>query len=117
LVHSGFARHFAKPADSPAPDTLASGRSRFQGRHSPALEEWSAMTLHFVGETMVCVLCSKVGKSDPRVSSDWRAIVVQGRAFYACTDHFPPDGSPAGKFTDAYTKFLKRVIEILNKSV
>jgi len=75
------------------------------------------MTLHFVGETMVCVLCSKTAKSDPRISSDWRAIQIQRRTFYACTDHFPPDGSPSGAFADAYTKFLKRVIEMLNKSV
>jgi len=40
----------------------------------------------FIGETMTCLLCGAMQRSDPEVSSNWRALQIEGRIFYACTD-------------------------------
>jgi hypothetical protein len=69
--------------------------------------------LPFSGETMVCLLCGSVQKSDPKVASDWRAIHTEGATFYACPEHFPPDGASAKAFEKAYSKFIRRAIRIL----
>ncbi len=71
------------------------------------------MTIPFTGETMICLLCGSQQKSDPNVSLNWRAIVLAGKTFYACTEHFPPDGSSAEVFEKAYSKFVRRAIAVI----
>ena len=71
------------------------------------------MTLPFTGEIMICVMCGKMQQSDARVESNWRGVVLAGKTFYACTEHFPPDGSSAKAFEEAYRRFLLRAIGIV----
>ena len=70
----------------------------------------------FAGELMHCVLCNKEQKSDPAVNSQWRAASVDGRTFYACTDHFPPDGASKEAFAEAYARFIGRVEYLITVS-
>jgi hypothetical protein len=75
------------------------------------MKNFQPARIPFHGETMVCLLCQKVAKSDPRIHSDWRAIQFRGQMFYACTDHFPPDGSSAELFEKAYRNFMLSAIK------
>jgi hypothetical protein len=47
--------------------------------------------LPFQGELMRCVLCDRSERSDPAVETQWRALDIDDRIFYACPDEFPPD--------------------------
>lgn len=76
-------------------------------------EHFQPARIAFSGETMMCLLCAKTQKSDPKVNSDWRAIQVAGRTFYACAEHFPPDGSSSKAFEKAYAKFIRRAVAVL----
>lgn len=38
----------------------------------------------FQGETMVCVNCGRIQKSDPHVSSQWTVVEVDDKALYFC---------------------------------
>lgn len=61
------------------------------------------------GQTMHCCMCGAIERCDPLMESAWRCLVADGKRFYACPQHFPPDGSPASKFTAAYERILKTV--------
>jgi len=74
---------------------------------------FQSVRLPFLGETMVCLLCHKTQTSDPSVESQWRAIQVSGKTFYACPAHFPPDGARVKAFEKAYYKFLRRALAVL----
>lgn len=65
----------------------------------------------FGGELMTCVLCGRAQQSDPGRRSNWRAVVLDTRTYYACPGHFPPDGSDAEAFEAAYYRFLRRALE------
>jgi hypothetical protein len=67
--------------------------------------------LPFQGETMTCVCCDRSGQSDPAIESNWRAIQVSGRTYYACPQEFPPDGSSQLQFTEAYTRVLNAIVD------
>ncbi len=68
-------------------------------------------TTIFQGETMKCVICGIEKQSDPNVSSDWRAVDIDGKQFFACKQEFPPDGiGTTEAFEAAYRKFLKAAI-------
>jgi len=60
----------------------------------------------FCGECMTCAICGVVEQSDPRVSSQWRAIVFKGELYYFCPAEFPPDGSGSHLFKLAYQRVL-----------
>lgn len=56
---------------------------------------------------MKCVICGAEKQSDPNVSSDWRAVDINGKRFFACKAEFPLDGIGTTKaFEAAYNKFL-----------
>jgi hypothetical protein len=38
----------------------------------------------FQGEMMICKNCGRMQKSDPAVSSQWTAVVVDGKVIYFC---------------------------------
>lgn len=74
-----------------------------------------AQGIPFMGEKMRCVMCDKVQRSDPNVSSQWRMILLDGKRFYACPDEFPPDETAtADEFSVAYQKVMLRCIALLN---
>lgn len=74
------------------------------------------MTLPFTGETMVCALCSKVKKSDPAVSSDWRIIELDGQRFYVCPKHFPPDNrATVASFSKAYQHVIRSLMNRMKR--
>lgn len=56
----------------------------------------------FKGELMTCVVCNEQHQSHPSVETEWRALEVDDRVFYACPGEFPPDGSTKGEFKAAY---------------
>jgi|GEM_PF-3203169 len=60
----------------------------------------------FQGELMVCALCDAQERSNPETNTGWRALELEGKRFYVCARHFPPDGSPAAEFTVAYAAVL-----------
>ena len=65
----------------------------------------------FQGELMRCVICGTEKKSDPSTSSDWRAVDIDGKRFYACSREFPADGiGTVDAYEDAYRKFLEAAI-------
>ena len=65
----------------------------------------------FQGELMKCVLCGAEQKSDPSASSDWRAVDIGGKRFYACKNEFPMDGiGTTEAYEAAYRKFLTAAI-------
>ncbi len=66
----------------------------------------------FAGQMMVCVLCRSRQKSDPRVSSQWRAIDVESCIYYVCPDEFPADDAGADAFQEAYTKVLGEIARL-----
>jgi hypothetical protein len=67
------------------------------------------MTKLFTGETMTCIMCGKVEKSDPNENKNWRAVELDGIPYYACTDHFPPDETGSSKdFEKAYTAVISK---------
>ena len=67
--------------------------------------------LPFMGEMMTCILCGKQARSDPSVESNWRAIVIGDKRYYACRDEFPPDGASSEVFKVAYVRFIKKAME------
>lgn len=69
-----------------------------------------------MGESMTCIMCSKVGQSDPKVQTDWRMIKADDVPYYVCTDHFPPDTASAKEFEAAYTAVMNRIMEIRAES-
>lgn len=40
----------------------------------------------FMGELMICSLCGKREKSDPKKESQWTALSVEGQLFYICPE-------------------------------
>lgn len=38
----------------------------------------------FQGETMTCIRCGRVEKSDPHIESNWTAIQLESKIFYVC---------------------------------
>lgn len=60
---------------------------------------------------LTCVLCGREQQSDPGRRSNWRAVILDTRTYYACPGHFPPDGSDAEAFEAAYYRFLRRALE------
>lgn len=73
--------------------------------------------LPFQGEAMTCVMCGRTQVSDPAVESNWRAITVDGEAYYACTREFPHDGARAGKFAKAYARILSKIAALKGGTV
>jgi len=61
----------------------------------------------FQGEVMRCELCNRVEKSDPLFDSGWRFIELDGIGYYICPNEFPPDGSSAKAFKEAYVRILE----------
>lgn len=45
----------------------------------------------FQGELMRCLLCDREERSTPHAETNWRALDIDDRIFYACPDEFPPD--------------------------
>jgi len=72
-----------------------------------------AVKFTFTGEPMVCILCGLEQVSDPKTSSDWRCIEIDGRRFYACAAEFPPDTARASEFAKVYMLFIRAAIEQL----
>lgn len=64
----------------------------------------------FQGELMVCCMCGAKEQSRPDVENGWRCIECDGRPYYVCPKHLPPDGSPAWKFKKAYRRILQFVL-------
>jgi len=60
----------------------------------------------FSGELMKCVICNCQEQSEPGVESQWRALTVDGKTWYACPDEFPPDRASPEKFKNAYQRVL-----------
>lgn len=69
----------------------------------------------FQSEAMTCVMCGKVQIAHPDVESNWRCIQMDEDKYYACTDHFPPDGSPKEAFTHAYMLVLLKIGQLRSK--
>jgi hypothetical protein len=67
----------------------------------------------FMGEKMTCVMCGKVEKSDPGISSQWRTIDIDASRYYACPDEFPADGSGADAFEAAYLVIFTKINQII----
>jgi hypothetical protein len=66
---------------------------------------------YFVGELMTCCICGDQQRSDPKAESNWRVIVLDGVAYYACPKEFPADDASAMAFQRAYHKFLYRAMK------
>lgn len=73
--------------------------------------ELNGEIMPFMGEEMNCVLCGKVEMSDPAVESDWRAIEINKRMSYCCSDHFPADPATEQEYGEAYYQFIKKVMD------
>lgn len=66
----------------------------------------------FQSEQMTCVMCGKVQQADPDVESNWRCIQADGTKYYACTDHFPPDGASKAAFSSAYYQVFLKIAQV-----
>lgn len=51
---------------------------------------------------MTCCVCGKQQRSNLRLESQWRALEIDEKLFYACPDEFPPDGASRDAFKKAY---------------
>lgn len=68
--------------------------------------------LPFMGETMTCIMCGKLQKSDPAIKTDWRMVEADGVPYYVCPAHFPPDATAtAEQFKAAYRAVLLKIME------
>lgn len=64
-----------------------------------------------MGETMTCVMCGRVQRSDPKVESNWRIVQPDGVRHYVCPDHFPPDETgTTEQFRQAYIAVFKKIL-------
>jgi len=77
--------------------------------------EMPIMELPFMGQTMTCVMCDKVEKSNPNKESNWRAIDIGGSRYYACPNEFPPDGSSVDDFETAYLKIFIKIMNLIER--
>lgn len=68
--------------------------------------------LPFMGETMTCIMCGKVEQSDPAIKSDWRMVLADGKPYYVCPAHFPPDPATVEQFKSAYVAVLTKIMEV-----
>lgn len=65
----------------------------------------------FMGELMVCSICGKQQKSDPKVESNWRLIALDNVPYYVCPDHFPPDAvATTHDFKVAYQRVMRQIL-------
>ena len=64
----------------------------------------------FCGELMTCCMCGDKRQSDPGAESGWRVIECDGRPYYVCLKHLPPEGSPSWKYAKAYRRILRFVL-------
>lgn len=65
---------------------------------------------YFRGEKMTCAICGKQKRSNPQLSSNWRLVEVDGKPYYVCTKHFPPDTASATEFSVAYLKVFEVIL-------
>jgi hypothetical protein len=66
----------------------------------------------FMGEMMTCIFCGRQEKSGPATDSNWRAISFSaGQIYYGCPAEFPPEGSSAQAFDEAYRRFIWKVFD------
>jgi hypothetical protein len=64
----------------------------------------------FQGEEIECVVCGAKQRSDPVRETNWRAVEVNERRYYACAAEFPADGASAEKFSQAYERVIREVL-------
>ena len=63
----------------------------------------------FQGESMTCIMCGRVRKSDPGAESGWTSIDdLDGKRFYFCPGELPPhhEATPSD-----YRRAYKRIFE------
>lgn len=56
----------------------------------------------FTGELIICCVCGKQQRSNPRFESQWRALEIDNEIVYACPDEFPDDKAGRDDFRKAY---------------
>lgn len=62
-----------------------------------------------------CVVCGRTLQIQRHVSSNWRAVTLDGRPiYYACPAEFPPDTASSDQFEAAYLRVLARALEAPN---
>jgi hypothetical protein len=67
----------------------------------------------FVGELMTCVMCDRAERHVRNGKSNWRAFDLDGEhSYYACPEHFPPDGATAAQFKAAYAAVLSKIVAL-----
>lgn len=64
----------------------------------------------FDGELMTCIICGAQERSDPRIESQWRALLVDDVLYYVCPGEFPPDEAEREDFKTAYQLIISKIL-------
>lgn len=60
----------------------------------------------FTGELMTCVVCGVQELSNPEIETDWRALELDKKIYYACPSEFPGRRATSQQFKAAYQLVL-----------